>query len=64
MVGKQVRAHLDGQEMNVVRLPHPSGASKLEPGRTLLERALRLLARHPEIRRAFPSRRTMPMRTA
>ncbi len=60
VVGKKVRAHFHGQELDVVCLPHPSGAStwyKLEPGKTLLERALRVLARHPEIRRAFSRRR-------
>jgi len=60
VVGKKLRAHFHGQELDVVCLPHPSGAStwyKLEPGKRLLERALRVLARHPEIRRAFPRRR-------
>jgi uracil-DNA glycosylase len=40
----------------VIPLPHPSGAStwhKMEPGKTLLARALALLAAHPEVRRAF-----------
>jgi uracil-DNA glycosylase len=60
VVGRKVRAQFHGQELDVICLPHPSGAStwfKLEPGKTLLERALRLLARHPEIRSAFPRRR-------
>jgi len=60
VVGRKVRAHFHGQELDVICLPHPSGAStwfKLEPGKTLLERALKLLARHPEIRSAFPRRR-------
>jgi len=60
VVGRKVRAHLHGQELDVICLPHPSGAStwfKLEPGKTLLERALRVLARHPDIRSAFPRRR-------
>jgi uracil-DNA glycosylase len=33
-------------------LPHPSGASpwhKIPPGKELLERALKLIARHPAI---------------
>jgi uracil-DNA glycosylase len=63
VVGRTVRAHYHGVDVDVICLPHPSGAStwfKLEPGKTLLERALRLLARHPEIRRAFPR----PRRTA
>jgi uracil-DNA glycosylase len=62
VVGRQLRAHYHGVHADVICLPHPSGAStwfKLEPGKALLERALRLLARHAEIRRAFPrTRRT------
>jgi uracil-DNA glycosylase len=60
VVGRCLRATLHGREVDVIALPHPSGAStwfKVEPGKTLLERALRRLARHPEIRRAFPRRR-------
>ena len=57
VVGRKVHARVHGLDVDVICLPHPSGAStwfKVEPGRTLLERALRALARHPEIRRAFP----------
>jgi uracil-DNA glycosylase len=57
VVGTVRRVHLHGRAMDAIPLPHPSGAStwfKLEPGRTLLERALRRLARHPEMQRAFP----------
>jgi uracil-DNA glycosylase len=57
VVGRKLRARYHGLDVDVVCLPHPSGAStwfKMEPGRRLLARALRLLARHPEIRRAFP----------
>ncbi len=57
VVGTMRRAHFHGVHADVICLPHPSGAStwfKQEPGRTLLEKALRLLARHPEIRRTFP----------
>lgn len=56
VVGRPLKAQLHGLEVDVVALPHPSGAStwfKLEPGKSLLERALRLLARHPEVRRTF-----------
>ncbi|HET6924159.1 MAG TPA: uracil-DNA glycosylase family protein [Anaeromyxobacteraceae bacterium] len=58
-VGRRLRARYHGVPCDVVCLPHPSGAStwfKTEPGRGLLERALRILARHPEVRRAFPPR--------
>jgi uracil-DNA glycosylase len=59
VVGKCLRAQVHGEVVDVICLPHPSGAStwfKVEPGKTLLRRALRDLARHPEIRRAFPRR--------
>lgn len=57
VVGKALRTRFHGVDCDVIPLPHPSGAStwfKVEPGRQLLERALRLVARHPEVRRAFP----------
>ncbi len=57
VVGRRLRLHYHGVESDVICLPHPSGAStwfKREPGKTLLEKALALLARHPEVRRAFP----------
>ncbi len=60
MVGRRLRVRYHGVGCDVVCLPHPSGAStwfKTEPGRALLEKALRVLARHPEMRRAFPRRR-------
>ena len=56
VVGRTVHGEYHGAEVDVIALPHPSGAStwfKVEPGRTLLERALRRLGSHPEIRRAF-----------
>ena len=56
VVGRSLRLDYHGVEADVIPLPHPSGAStwfKMEPGRTLLEDALRLIAAHPEVRRAF-----------
>jgi uracil-DNA glycosylase len=56
VIGRQLRRTWHGVEMDVIALPHPSGAStwfKVEPGKRLLAAALRLLARHPEVRRAF-----------
>jgi len=58
VVGARLRVRFHGVACDALCLPHPSGAStwtKTEPGKTLLARALRLLARHPEIRRAFPA---------
>ena len=59
VVGEGIRHEYHGVSVDVIALPHPSGAStwfKVEPGRTLLERALARLGRHPEVRRAFPRR--------
>jgi uracil-DNA glycosylase len=59
VVGRTLRATFHGVEVDVVPLPHPSGAStwfKTEPGRTLLDRALALLAAHPAVARAFAGR--------
>lgn len=42
-----------GHAMDCIPLPHPSGASpwhRMEPGRTLLRRALALVARHEAVR--------------
>ncbi len=60
VIGKTYRAGYHGVELDVIPLPHPSGAStwfKVEPGRTLLGKALGLLAGHPAARRALGSRR-------
>lgn len=56
VVGTSRSASYHGREVDVVCLPHPSGAStwhRMEPGKAHLEAALRLLARHPSIRKAF-----------
>ena len=60
VVGRSMRTRFHGVEVDVIPLPHPSGAStwfKMEPGRTLLEEALRLVADHPEVQRTFRRRR-------
>lgn len=56
VVGRSLRLAYHGVEADVIPLPHPSGAStwfKMEPGRTLLARALELVAAHEEVRRTF-----------
>jgi uracil-DNA glycosylase len=56
VVGTAREATFLGRRLDVVCLPHPSGLSswpKIEPGRTLLARALGVLAAHAEWRRAF-----------
>jgi uracil-DNA glycosylase len=50
LVGTTRRATYLGHEVDVIALPHPSGAStwhRMEPGKTLLAKALRLVAKHP-----------------
>jgi uracil-DNA glycosylase len=50
VVGRLHQVRLFGFETDVVPLPHPSGASpwhRTEPGRTLLQNALALIAAHP-----------------
>jgi len=60
VVGTTRRARWQDLDVDVVALPHPSGASpwhKLEPGKTLLGRALARLADHPAMHAAFASNR-------
>jgi uracil-DNA glycosylase len=59
VVGTQRRARWHGRDVDVVALPHPSGASpwhRIEPGKSLLGKALRRLADHPALKGALASR--------
>ena len=59
-IGKSFRISYRGHEADCVPLPHPSGASpwhRMEPGKTLLQQALRLVARHPAVKNAVSSGR-------
>jgi uracil-DNA glycosylase len=50
VVGTVKRVRWHGRDVDVIALPHPSGASpwhKVHPGKTLLSKALRRLAKHP-----------------
>ena len=50
VVGRRQRVRYAGQTTDLIPLPHPSGASpwpRMEPGKTLLQRALRLISAHP-----------------
>jgi uracil-DNA glycosylase len=52
VVGTTRRARWHGRDVDVIALPHPSGASpwhKVLPGKALLSKALRQLANHPAI---------------
>jgi uracil-DNA glycosylase len=49
-IGKQFRVRYGNRSFDMIPLPHPSGASpwhRMEPGKTLLGRALNLVAKHP-----------------
>ena len=51
-IGKKFRITYRGYATDCIPLPHPSGASpwhRIEPGKTLLERALKLIAKHSVI---------------
>ena len=55
IVGRAFRGERNGHAFDVIPLPHPSGASpwhRIEPGKTLLGRALRMIVSHP----AWPRR--------
>ena len=50
VIGQTIPVTLRGHTFEIVPLPHPSGASpwhRMEPGKTLLDHALRLIVRHP-----------------
>jgi len=50
MIGEKQTVARWGRHFDVIALPHPSGASpwpRMEPGKTLLEKALRLIRQHP-----------------
>ena len=52
-IGKKFAIDYRGHAVDCIPLPHPSGASpwhRMEPGKTLLNRALALAAGHPAIR--------------
>jgi uracil-DNA glycosylase len=49
VIGKQLRIERNGHEVDVIALPHPSGAStwhRMEPGKALLAKALGLIEKH------------------
>ncbi|MDD2702586.1 MAG: uracil-DNA glycosylase family protein [Candidatus Omnitrophica bacterium] len=49
IIGRRFKATRDGYHFDVIPLPHPSGASpwhRMDPGKSLLKRALRLIAGH------------------
>ncbi len=58
IIGTLEQCRWHGREVDVIALPHPSGASpwhRIEPGKALLRKALGKLAKHPAMRRALGS---------
>lgn len=52
LIGKKFSITYRGHAVDCIPLPHPSGASpwhRMEPGKTLLNRALALLAKHEAV---------------
>ena len=50
VIGGQFRVDFRSHRFDLIPLPHPSGASpwhRMEPGRTLLDRALQRIVKHP-----------------
>jgi uracil-DNA glycosylase len=53
VIGRGFRVERAGHRLDLIPLPHPSGASpwhKISPGKELLEKAMRKIACHPAIR--------------
>jgi uracil-DNA glycosylase len=53
VIGRGFSVERAGHRLDLIPLPHPSGASpwhKISPGKELLEKAMRKIARHPAIR--------------
>ena len=49
VIGKKIQQDINGLEVDMIPLPHPSGAStwhRMSPGKELLAQALELLAKH------------------
>lgn len=58
MIGRSFRVTYRGHEADCIPLPHPSGASpwhRMEPGKTLLHMALKLVADHPAVKKSVNS---------
>jgi uracil-DNA glycosylase len=50
VIGKKLPVTFRGHRFDIIPLPHPSGASpwhRMEPGKTLLDQALKLIVEHP-----------------
>lgn len=55
VIGSKVEISFAGAKFDLIPLPHPSGASpwhRMEPGKTLLQQAVRRITNHPAFREA------------
>ncbi len=53
VIGRKFHVKRAGHAFDLIPLPHPSGASpwhKIPPGKQLLEKTMRKIARHPAVR--------------
>jgi len=63
VIGTSRHVVYHGRKVEVIALPHPSGAStwhRMEPGKSLLGQALLRFAAHPETRAVFARRGAQP----
>jgi uracil-DNA glycosylase len=59
IIGRKFEVTRDGHSFDLIPLPHPSGASpwhRIEPGKSLLKRALKLVVKHLKRRDASQKR--------
>jgi uracil-DNA glycosylase len=59
VIGRNFRINRAGHDFDLIPLPHPSGASpwpKIPPGKGLLEKAMRKIARHPAMQNLIQRR--------
>jgi uracil-DNA glycosylase len=53
IIGRSFSVTRDGHSFDVIPLPHPSGASpwhRIEPGKSMLKKAMRLIVKHPSFK--------------
>ncbi len=58
LIGQQLHVTYARHSFDLIPLPHPSGASpwhRMEPGKTLLQQALRLIVAHPAFEEIKPA---------
>jgi len=56
VVGLQFNIAYEGHQFDIIPLAHPSGASpwhRMEPGKSLIKQALKLIKKHPAFKQLF-----------